>query len=240
MATDRHKLALERRLGSEEGEAFDRRLREAERAEREERLSRIAWGWDAWGEPIAAFSETLELHAALAAKAAEEPPPPAMATGAPDDGTLAADRQAAPVAGAVGAAGGPASAVRTAGPASAVGTAGAASAVGTAGAAGTTGAVGTAGAAGAAGVVGGGAAEIGGAAGGAAAASPRPPHLPLPRFVLPTLPADLAEPGRRAPALNELQLRREVERLSHFHDSVQRSRAWRLTQSLRRLVGRAW
>lgn len=99
MATDRHRLALERNHGREEGEAFDRRLREAERAEREERLSRI---------------------------------------------------------------------------------------------------------------------------------------------VLPTLPLDLAEPGRRAPALNELLLRREVERLSHFYDSVQQSRAWRLTQSLRRLVGRAW
>jgi hypothetical protein len=50
----------------------------------------------------------------------------------------------------------------------------------------------------------------------------------------------VAKPGRRAPALNALQLQREVERLSHFYDSVQRSRAWRLTQSLRRLVGRAW
>jgi hypothetical protein len=160
MATDWHRLALERRLGSEEGEAFDRRLRETERAEREERL---AWSGDAWGEPVAAFSGTLELHAALAAEA-----PPAAATGAPDDDPLAADRPAA------------------------------------------------------------------------AAASPRPPRLPLPRFVLPTLPADLIEPGRRAPALDELQLRREVERLSHFHDSVQRSRAWRLTQGLRRLVGRAW
>lgn len=57
--------------------------------------------------------------------------------------------------------------------------------------------------------------------------------------VLPTLPAD-SEPVGRAPALHELQLRREVERLALFHDSVQQSRAWRLTQSLRRLVGRAW
>jgi hypothetical protein len=203
MATDRNRLALERRLGSEDGEAFDRRLREAERAEREERLSRIAWGGDAWGEPVVAFAETLDIHAAWPDKAAEAPP--AMATGAPDDETLSADRPAAPAAGAVGAA-----------------------------------ARGPAGAVGAAGVIGGAAAEIGGAAGGAATASPRPPHLLPPRFVLPTLPADLAEPGRRAPALNELQLRREVERLSHFHDSVQRSRAWRLTQGLRRLVGRAW
>jgi hypothetical protein len=167
MATDQHRLALERSHGREEGEAFDRRLREAERAEREERLSRIAWGGEGWCEPGPTFPEIMALHAALDARAAEAltpgegPAPAAMAPLAPGDEAISADR-------------------------------------------------------------------------------PHLPHLPLPRFVLPTLPLDLAEPGRRAPALNELQLRREVERLSHFHDSVQQSRAWRLTQSLRRLVGRAW
>ncbi len=44
MATDRHRSSVEERLGREEGEAFDRRLRETERREREDRLSRIAWG----------------------------------------------------------------------------------------------------------------------------------------------------------------------------------------------------
>jgi hypothetical protein len=43
-----HRLneALERQLGADEGEAFDLRLREHERSEREDRLSRIAWGAD--------------------------------------------------------------------------------------------------------------------------------------------------------------------------------------------------
>jgi hypothetical protein len=46
MENHRSIQALERQLGADEGEAFDRRLREGERAEREERLSRIAWGAD--------------------------------------------------------------------------------------------------------------------------------------------------------------------------------------------------
>ncbi len=43
----------------------------------------------------------------------------------------------------------------------------------------------------------------------------------------------------RAP-LGVDELRREVDRLRAFHDAVQRSRAWRLTQRLRGAVGRAW
>lgn len=42
------------------------------------------------------------------------------------------------------------------------------------------------------------------------------------------------------PSLHTLQLQREVESLRFYYNAVQRSRAWRLTQSLRRLVGRAW
>jgi hypothetical protein len=46
MASDLHqqRLEIERRHGVREGEAFDRRLREREMAEREERLSRMVWG----------------------------------------------------------------------------------------------------------------------------------------------------------------------------------------------------
>jgi len=44
MADDRHGLTSERQLGYEQGEGFDRHLREREHAEREERLSRLAWG----------------------------------------------------------------------------------------------------------------------------------------------------------------------------------------------------
>ena len=42
------------------------------------------------------------------------------------------------------------------------------------------------------------------------------------------------------PSLQTLQLQREVDSLKFYYNAVQRSRAWRLTQSLRRLVGRAW
>jgi hypothetical protein len=42
------------------------------------------------------------------------------------------------------------------------------------------------------------------------------------------------------PALGTLQLQDEVTRLRGYYDAVQNSRAWRLTQRLRRLVGRAW
>lgn len=112
MATDRHRSSVEEHLGREEGEAFDRRLREAERVEREDRLSRIAWGGQASGETVPG---------------------------------------------------------------------------------------------------------------------------------IPGLPAAVAGPDWRAPtAIEVLELEREVQRLGHFHDAVQRSRAWRLTQRLRRMVGREW
>jgi hypothetical protein len=41
-------------------------------------------------------------------------------------------------------------------------------------------------------------------------------------------------------ALGTLQLQDEVTRLRDYYNAVQKSRAWRLTQWLRRLVGRAW
>ncbi|HVR10822.1 MAG TPA: hypothetical protein VMW75_22460 [Thermoanaerobaculia bacterium] len=43
---DFHQMAAERQLGREQGEAFDRRLRERELAGREERLSRLVVGLD--------------------------------------------------------------------------------------------------------------------------------------------------------------------------------------------------
>jgi hypothetical protein len=46
MTTDAQRLAGERQLGFEQGEAFDRRLRERELAGRAERLSRMLWGAD--------------------------------------------------------------------------------------------------------------------------------------------------------------------------------------------------
>jgi hypothetical protein len=52
--TDRHRLASERHLGYEQGEAFDRRLREREAAGRAERLSRLVIGADAPGLDLAA------------------------------------------------------------------------------------------------------------------------------------------------------------------------------------------
>jgi hypothetical protein len=42
------------------------------------------------------------------------------------------------------------------------------------------------------------------------------------------------------PALGTLQLQDELTRLRDYYNAVQKSRAWRLTQRLRRLVGRAW
>jgi hypothetical protein len=42
------------------------------------------------------------------------------------------------------------------------------------------------------------------------------------------------------PELGTLELQDEVARLRGFYNAVQNSRAWRLTQALRRLVGRAW
>lgn len=40
--------------------------------------------------------------------------------------------------------------------------------------------------------------------------------------------------------LGSLQLQDEVTRLRDYYNAVQSSWAWRLTQRLRRLVGRAW
>jgi hypothetical protein len=51
--TDRHRLASERHLGYEQGEAFDRRLREREAADRAERLSRFVSGADEPGLDMA-------------------------------------------------------------------------------------------------------------------------------------------------------------------------------------------
>src|SRR5258708_22006731 len=51
--TDRHRLASERHLGYEQGEAFDRRLREREAADRAERLSRLMTGADEPGLDMA-------------------------------------------------------------------------------------------------------------------------------------------------------------------------------------------
>ena len=51
MADDRHRVASERQLGFEQGEAFDRRLREQELAEREERLDGSDWALDDWDAP---------------------------------------------------------------------------------------------------------------------------------------------------------------------------------------------
>jgi hypothetical protein len=42
------------------------------------------------------------------------------------------------------------------------------------------------------------------------------------------------------PSLVALQLESENKRLRDYYLAVQGSRAWRLTQQLRRLVGRAW
>jgi hypothetical protein len=50
--TDRHRLASERHLGYEQGEAFDRRLGEREAADRAERLSRFVSGADEPGIDI--------------------------------------------------------------------------------------------------------------------------------------------------------------------------------------------
>jgi hypothetical protein len=43
-----------------------------------------------------------------------------------------------------------------------------------------------------------------------------------------------------ASAAEMYRLRQDVERLAAFHQAVLRSRAWRLVQSLRRPLGRAW
>jgi hypothetical protein len=46
MTTEGHRLTSERQLGFEQGDAFDRRLRERELAGREERLTRLLCGGD--------------------------------------------------------------------------------------------------------------------------------------------------------------------------------------------------
>jgi hypothetical protein len=51
--TDRNRLASERHLGYEQGEAFDHRLREREAADRAERLSRFVSGADEPGLDMA-------------------------------------------------------------------------------------------------------------------------------------------------------------------------------------------
>jgi hypothetical protein len=64
MTTDGHRWATERQLGFEQGEAFDRQLRERELAGREERLSRLLCGAD---EP------DLDLVEGLAGTAPDSP-----------------------------------------------------------------------------------------------------------------------------------------------------------------------
>jgi hypothetical protein len=64
--TDRYRLASERQLGYEQGEAFDRALRESELADRAERLSRLVFGAD-----------DLDLNGAGAAGLAGAPAGPA-------------------------------------------------------------------------------------------------------------------------------------------------------------------
>jgi hypothetical protein len=49
-----------------------------------------------------------------------------------------------------------------------------------------------------------------------------------------------ADPAAYQPSLGTLDLQRQLERLSAYYHAVESSRAWRLTQRLRRLVGRAW
>ena len=48
------------------------------------------------------------------------------------------------------------------------------------------------------------------------------------------------ESGPLQPQLGSHDLQSEVERLRAYYHAVQRSRAWRLTQRLRGVVGRAW
>ena len=48
------------------------------------------------------------------------------------------------------------------------------------------------------------------------------------------------QPEHRQTSLPTLELEREVQRLTAYYNAVQGSRAWRLTQRLRRLVGREW
>ena len=67
--------------------------------------------------------------------------------------------------------------------------------------------------------------------GGGAAAGPEAEHEPD--------GGDEMPPAGRPP-LALLQLETETRRLRDYYLAVQGSRAWRLTQQLRRLVGRAW
>jgi hypothetical protein len=51
---------------------------------------------------------------------------------------------------------------------------------------------------------------------------------------------DAAFAGGGGSIATAMRLQRDVERLAAFHQAVTKSRAWRLIQALRRLVGRAW
>ena len=63
--TDRHRLASERHQGYEQGEAFDRRLREREVADRAERLSRLVSGADEPGLDVADATDIADGYAEL-------------------------------------------------------------------------------------------------------------------------------------------------------------------------------
>lgn len=51
---------------------------------------------------------------------------------------------------------------------------------------------------------------------------------------------DLLEPAGGASSSQLARLERQLEYFSSFHHAVLHSRGWRLLQTLRRLVGRAW
>jgi hypothetical protein len=182
MADDRHRLAAERHLGLEEGEAYDRRLRERERVEREERLSRIAWAADAATGAVAGTLAALEAPAPMASPAPMAP----MAPTAPIAPAEMSDLDALAT-------------FQVAGD------------------------------------------DRDGAATGALPPAARRPLAARSSAAESGWPAR-DEPGRPIvqPTLGSLYLQREVERLTFFYNAVQNSRAWRLTQRLRRLVGRAW
>jgi hypothetical protein len=82
--------------------------------------------------------------------------------------------------------------------------------------------------------------------GGDAAPAPEPgaPVEPLTSPVTGSATLDavqqLEEYDLDRPSLDTLSLRREVDRLTIYYNAVQNSRAWRLTQRLRQIVGRAW
>jgi hypothetical protein len=189
MKHDRDRLATERHLGLEEGEAYDRRLRERERVEREERLSRIVWAAEpATGGGFVTFAAGPVPAPAACSEIADPvayPPYPEH----PEHSECASIR-ALDAAGALQVAAGD---------------------------------------------------DPGGAATGDLSPGARRPLAVRP----PALESGWLgwqELSWQAfqPSLGSLQMQREVERLTFFYNAVQNSRAWRLTQRLRRLVGRAW